>query len=65
WVINAMSSLVDLLEAWRSFSPVYHYGGYDPLTNGIDPAHAMVLVVTALAGFAISVVAFERRDVRG
>lgn len=65
WVINAMSSLVELLEAWRPFSPVYHYGGYDPLTNGIDPAHAMVLVVTALAGFAISVVAFERRDVRG
>ncbi|MDH4142557.1 MAG: ABC transporter permease [Chloroflexota bacterium] len=65
YVINAMSALVEGLEAWRPISPVYHYVGYDPLNNGIDPAHASVLVAMTLVGIAVAVLAFERRDVRG
>lgn len=65
YVINVMSTLVEGLEPWRPISPVYHYVGYDPLTNGLDPLHGSVLVAMALLAFAVSVVAFERRDIRG
>lgn len=65
YVLNTMSTLVDWLEPWRPLSPMYHYVGYDPLTNGIDPVHAGVLVVTAVVLVALSVVAFERRDIHG
>jgi ABC-2 type transport system permease protein len=65
YVLNTMSTLVDWLEPWRPLSPVYHHVGYDPLNNGIDPAHASVLVAVALVLVALSVVAFERRDIHG
>jgi len=65
WVINAMSPLVEALEPWRPVSPVYHYVGYDPLTNGFDATHAAALVAMALVSLAVAVVAFERREIRG
>jgi ABC-2 type transport system permease protein len=65
YVVNVMSGLVEGLEAWRPLSPVYHYVGYDPLTNGLDAGHAGTLVAMAVVLVAIAVVAFERRDIRG
>ncbi len=65
YVVNAMSALVDWLEPWRVLSPIYHYIGNDPLTNGLDPGHVLVLVAIAVAGFAGTVVIFERRDIHG
>jgi ABC-2 type transport system permease protein len=65
YVINVMGTLVDEVEPWRPISPVYHYLGYDPLTNGLDPVHASVLVAFALVAFAVTLVVFERRDIRG
>ncbi|GEM_PF-5215178 len=35
----------------------------DPLSNGINPGHAVVLVTLALACLLLALIAFERRDV--
>jgi ABC-2 type transport system permease protein len=63
--VNALAPLVEALEPWQVASPHYHYIGYDPLANGLDPAHASVLLGMTAILLAIAVVAFERRDLRG
>lgn len=60
--LNGLGALVDWLAPWRPISPFYHYIANDPLSNGLDPGHALVLVGWAVAGGVIAVVAFERRD---
>lgn len=62
--VNALAPLVDLLDDWRWASPHYHYLGYDPLTNGLDLAHAVVLLAIAVTTVALAMIAFERRDLR-
>ena len=62
FLVNALSPLVDLLEPWRAVSLQYHYIGYDPLANGLDPGHAAVLAAASLVLLALAVLAFERRD---
>jgi ABC-2 type transport system permease protein len=60
--VNALAPLADVLEPLRPFSPHYHYMGYDPLTNGLDAGHAIVLAATFLVLVVAAAVAFERRD---
>jgi ABC-2 type transport system permease protein len=60
--LNGLGALVDWLEPWRPLSPFYHYIANDPLSNGLDAGHALVLVAWAVIGGAIAVLAFERRD---
>jgi ABC-2 type transport system permease protein len=62
---NALGALVEWLEPWRVVSPFYHYIANDPLTRGLDPAHAGVLAGLAMICFAVALIAFERRDLRG
>lgn len=60
--VNGLGALVDWLEPWRPLSPFYQYIANDPLTNGLDPGNALVLLGWAVAGVIVAVVAFERRD---
>lgn len=60
--LNALGSLAEGLEPWRPLSPFFHYIGGDPLNRGSDPAGLAVLAAIALAGVAVAVAAFERRD---
>jgi ABC-2 type transport system permease protein len=60
--LNAFGLLVDWLGPWRPISPFYHYIGNDPLTNGLDIAHAGVLAGIAVVSAVVAVFAFERRD---
>ncbi|HET9435491.1 MAG TPA: ABC transporter permease subunit [Candidatus Limnocylindrales bacterium] len=60
--LNGFGALVDWLEPWRPISPFYQYIANDPLSNGIDPGNALVLVGWAVVGTAIAIIAFERRD---
>jgi ABC-2 type transport system permease protein len=45
-------------------SPFYYYLGNDPLVNGLHWGHAALLAGLFLAAVALSVVFFERRDLR-
>lgn len=60
--LNGLGALVDWLEPWRPLSPFYHYIANDPLSNGLDAGHALVLVAWAVIGGIVAVIAFERRD---
>jgi beta-exotoxin I transport system permease protein len=60
--LNALGPLVDALKPWRVLSPHYHYLGYDPLANGLDASHALVLAGMTFVLLILAVVAFERRN---
>lgn len=60
--VNALAPLADVLRPWQAASPQFHYIGYDPLTNGLDPAHAAVLLGLTAVLIVLAAIAFERRD---
>ena len=62
YFINALTPVVDALEPLNKLSPFYYYIEADPLTNGLNFAHAAVLIGLTILFFAISMVTFERRD---
>lgn len=65
FVLHSFAPLVPDLEPLRPYTPFDHAIGYEPLVNGLEPFGSAVLVAVALAGLAVGLVAFERRDVRG
>ncbi len=63
YLLNAMAPLADVLEPSRKFSPFYYYNSDDPLSNGLDPLHVLVMSAMVAIFLVISAVTFERRDV--
>ena len=59
---NALAPSVDVLEPFRKVSPFYYYGSADPLTNGLDPGHVVVLLGITVVLLAVGIFAFRRRD---
>ena len=64
YLANAMLPLSEGLADFAKASPFYYYLTGDPLSNGIDWSHAAVLAGLAAVLVALSVVLFERRDLR-
>ena len=62
YFLNALAPVVEGLDPARKVSLFYYYIGADPLTNGINLAHAAVLVGTTLVLLAVALATFERRD---
>jgi ABC-2 type transport system permease protein len=60
--VYALSALVPALETPALFSPFYYYGAAQPLRNGLDPMHVLVLVAVVVALVLASVATFDRRD---
>ncbi|CAN5541305.1 hypothetical protein BH23ACT6_BH23ACT6_15560 [soil metagenome] len=52
-------------EGWARISPWHYYNGSDPLTNGIDGTHLVVLIGLGVLAALVSWVTFSRRDLRG
>lgn len=63
YLLNSLAPLVKSLESYQKFSPFYLYYDNDPLTNGLDWVHAVILAGVTLATFLLSLAAFRRRDV--
>ena len=63
YLLNALRPVSDALEPARFVTPFYYYIGADPLSNGLDLVHAGMLVMLTAVLAAVSVVAFERRDI--
>ncbi len=59
----AMLPLVNGLQDGAKASPWYYYNGSEPLVNGLDLTHLVVLLVIAAAGFAAALSGVERRDI--
>ena len=62
YVANSFAPLVDAIDWARYLSPIYYFIGADPLTNGIDPVHAAVLIAASAVLVALASYLFERRD---
>lgn len=63
FLLNALGQVLPELEGWRLLSPFYYYDSSQPLVSGYDWGHGAVLAVVALAGLAVGVWGFNRRDV--
>ncbi len=50
---------------WAKLSPFYYYASGDPLANGVEWTHAVVLALLSLVALAAAIPLFQRRDVRG
>lgn len=62
YFVNALAPLVESLESAQKLSPFYLYIGADPLSNGLDPAHAGALLGIVAVFIALGLALFERRD---
>ena len=63
YFLNAVAPVVEVLEPFRKLSPFYYYISAEPLRNGLDPAHAAVLIGLTVVLLVVALVAFERRDI--
>lgn len=64
YLVEAMLPLAGL-DGWARLSPWHYYASSEPLANGADPAHLLVLLVLTLAALAVGFTAFQRRDLKG
>lgn len=62
YFVNALAPIVDVLNSVRGLSPFYYYLSNNPLKNGLDVGHAVVLAVLGVVLFVVALFAFERRD---
>lgn len=62
YLLNSLGGLVEGMASLKPFSPFYYYDSSNPLRNGLDIGHALVLVglVAVLSGSAFWAV--RRRD---
>ncbi len=64
-VLHVVNALADLNDAgWARVSPFHYYLGGDPLTQGMNWAHAAVLAGVTAVLLALAFPAFARRDLR-
>ena len=62
YLLNSLAPLVKAIRSLRPISPFYHYAASDPLRNGLQAGHVLVLVaIVALAAVAAPLL-FGRRD---
>ena len=64
FLLNAFLPLSDKLAGWAKASPFYYYLSSDPLVNGMHWGHGALLAGLAVALIALSVMLFQRRDLR-
>jgi beta-exotoxin I transport system permease protein len=62
FLVNMFQPSVDWLDPFRWISPFYYYSGGDPMLNGVDVSHALVLAAISVVGLGVALWAFERRD---
>lgn len=55
--------LVDSLAWAKRLSPWYYFNGSDPIVNGVDVVHLVVLTAISCVAFAVAYAVVETRDV--
>ncbi|HZL07555.1 MAG TPA: ABC transporter permease subunit [Coriobacteriia bacterium] len=64
YLVNSFVPLNDDLAGWARWSPFYYYLGGDPLVTGMQWGHAALFAGLFLGLVGLSVVLFQRRDLR-
>lgn len=62
YLLNSLGGLVEGMKALRPISPFYYYGSSNPLRNGLDVQHALVLAGAALLLLGVALAAVRSRD---
>mgnify|MGYP001158078914 FL=1 len=62
YLLNALAPMIDWLEPFRILSPFYYFISADPLINGLNLFHTVVLLGLTIVFLTIAVTVFERRD---
>ena len=62
-----LSSMLPLagLDDWARLSPWFYYSGSEPLINGVDPVHLLVLAALSAVAVAVAFLTYPRRDLKG
>lgn len=63
YLANSILPLAEL-DRWAELSPWFYYAGSEPLANGFDLTHFVVLLVLAALAFVAALLAFNRRDLK-
>lgn len=64
YISSALLPLADRAE-WAKVSPWYYYSGGEPLANGVEPTHLLVLAGITAVALVVAGWAFTHRDLRG
>ncbi len=64
YLLQSFLPLNEDLAGYAKVSPFYYYLKSDPLTNGMNWAHAGVLAALIAVFYGVSVLLFQRRDLR-
>jgi ABC-2 type transport system permease protein len=62
YLFHVLAPSVDAIAWLEYLSPFYYYRDAEPLLNGLNPIHSLVLVGVTVVAFAGALLAFERRD---
>jgi ABC-2 type transport system permease protein len=65
FLINGLAPLINALTWTQYLSPFYYYSSHEPLTNGAQWGHLVVLAATSLVLVGAALIGFRRRDLRG
>ncbi len=64
WLGVSLLPLIDVTGPVRLL-PWHYYNGSEPILNGVDVGHVLVLVVLAAVGLGVAVWGIEHRDLKG
>jgi ABC-2 type transport system permease protein len=62
FIVNVLGATVSWVEPLRPLSPFYYYAASEPIVNGVEPRHVLVLSAVTVVATALGLRAFERRD---
>lgn len=63
--VSTFFPLVDALNDFTRISPWYYFNGSNPLLNGHDGAHLLILAFATVVVFIPSIRVYDHRDLRG
>ena len=64
YFLNAFSGIVSYMQPAKWLSPFFYYNAYDPLANGLNPAHVAVLLAISAILLVAGYFGLMRRDLR-
>lgn len=62
WLVDLLVPAIDEIAWLQKLSPFHWYMAPEPMMNGFDVPSLLVLGAIAVAGFAVALLTFERRD---
>ena len=64
YLLNSLAPLVKDFESFKVFSVFYYYYGANPLKNGLDWGHVLVLILVSAIFLLFGVIFFKDRDLK-